>query len=229
VCLLRDDYPRGFKLKKLILAMSAASLAGCASMQPTYQTESTFVIYDVQPASVDRTRLLNAVLEAVQKHSSQVRVNRDIPPAVLPETPGRFELKDPFGGTKMGALLATQAQNVRVPVCKDALMTLASDSTSMAQYGERTSFFVCVLPYKSGYQIDVYATFVKASGGMTPQALGSAAARSLIGDSSQFIPRAMNDLHLAAESVGGQVTVVDSYIPEAFKGAFVNQAGSASK
>lgn len=83
-------------------------------------------------------------------------------------------------------------------------MTLASDSTSMAQYGERTSFSVRVLPYKSGYQIDVYATFVKASGGMTPQALGSAAARSLTRDSSQFIPRAMNDLRLAAESVGGK-------------------------
>ena len=115
-------------MKKLILATAAASLAGCASMQPTYQTESTFVIYDVQPAGVDRTRLLNAVLEAVQKHSSQVRVNRDIPPAVLPETPGRFELKDPFSGTKMGALLAAQAQNVRVPVCKDCTGSVCLDT-----------------------------------------------------------------------------------------------------
>jgi hypothetical protein len=39
----------------------------------------------------------------------------------------------------------------------------------------------------------------------------------------------MNNVRVAAESVGGKVTVVDSYIPEDFKGAFVNQTESARK
>ncbi|WP_398313436.1 hypothetical protein [Zoogloea sp.] len=99
----------------------------------------------------------------------------------------------------------------------------------MAQYGEQTSFFLCVLPYKDGYHIDIHATFVRASRGFTPQGISSAVGRSLIGDSSQFIPRTMNNVRAAAESIGGKVTVVDSYIPEDFRGAFVNQTESARK
>jgi hypothetical protein len=64
---------------------------------------------------------------------------------------------------------------------------------------------------------------------LTPQGISAAVGRSLIGDSSQFIPRTMNNVRAAAESVGGKVTVVDSYIPEDFKGAFVNQAERAGK
>ena len=204
-------------------------LTGCASMKPTYHAESTFVIYDVKPAALDRNQLLKAVLDAVQTSASKLRVNREIPPAELPTTPGRFELQDPFANSRMGALLASQAQNIRVPVCKNALMTVSTDNTSMAQYGEQTSFFLCVLPYKDGYHIDIHATFVRASSGLTPQGISAAVGRSLIGDSSQFIPRTMNNVRAAAEVVGGKVTVIDSYIPEDFKGAFVNQAESAGK
>ena len=205
------------------------ALTGCASMKPSVHTESTFVIYDVKPATLDRNQFLKAVLDAVQTSASKLRVNREIPPAELPATPGRFELQDPFANSKMGALLASQAQNIRVPVCKNALMTVSTENTSMAQYGEQTTFFLCVLPYKDGYHIDIHATFVRASSGFTPQGISSAVGRSLIGDSSQFIPRTMNNVRVAAESVGGRVTVVDSYIPEDFKGAFVNQSESVGK
>jgi hypothetical protein len=215
--------------KKAISMALGIALTGCAAMKPTYHTESTFVIYDVKPATIDRNQLLKAVLDAVQKSASKLRVNRDIPPAELPATPGRFELQDPFANSKMGALLASQAQNIRVPVCKNALMTVSTDNTSMAQYGEQTTLFLCVLPYKEGYQIDIYSTFIRENGGMTPQGISSAIGRSLIGDSSQFIPRTMNAVRTAAESVGAKVTVVDSYIPEDFKGSFVNQAESAGK
>ncbi len=204
------------------LALGLA-LTGCASMKPSVHTESTFVIYDVKPATLDRNQFLKAVLDAVQTSASKLRVNREIPPAELPATPGRFELQDPFANSKMGALLASQAQSIRVPVCKNALMTVSTENTSMAQYGEQTTFF------KDGYHIDIHATFVRASSGFTPQGISSAVGRSLIGDSSQFIPRTMNNVRAAAESVGGKVTVVDSYIPEDFKGAFVNQAERAGK
>jgi hypothetical protein len=103
------------------------------------------VIYDVKPATLDRNQFLKAVLDAVQTSASKLRVKGDSP-AELPATPGRFELQDPFANSKMGALLASQAQNIRVPVCKNALMTVSTENTSMAQYGEQTSFFLCVLP-----------------------------------------------------------------------------------
>ncbi len=109
------------------------ALTGCASMKPSVHTESTFVIYDVKPATLDRNQFLKAVLDAVQTSASKLRVNREIPPAELPATPGRFELQDPFANSKMGALLASQAQSIRVPVCKNALMTVSTENTSMGR------------------------------------------------------------------------------------------------
>ena len=214
------------KAARMVLSMA---LGGCAAMKPTYQTESSFVIYDVRPAGIDRTQLLDAVQAAVQKSASKARVMRDIPPATLPETPGRFELKDSFANSNLGALMAAQGQAMRVPTCQNALMTIASDDTSMAGYGEKTTFFLCLLPYREGYHIDIYATFTRASGGFSPEALTSATVRSMTGDSSQIIPRTMMDIRKAAESIGGQVTVVDRYIPESFKGLFVDQTAAAGR
>jgi hypothetical protein len=39
----------------------------------------------------------------------------------------------------------------------------------------------------------------------------------------------MNEVRAAAENLGGKVTIVDSYIPESFKGAFIDQAASLNK
>jgi hypothetical protein len=61
------------------LALGLA-LTGCASMKPSVHTESTFVIYDVKPATLDRNQFLKAVLDAVQTSASKLRVNREIPP-----------------------------------------------------------------------------------------------------------------------------------------------------
>ena len=51
----------------------------------------------------------------------------------------------------------------------------------------------------------------------------------MTGDSSQIIPRTMIDIRKAAESVGAQVTVVDRYIPESFKGLFIDQMVAAGR
>jgi hypothetical protein len=39
----------------------------------------------------------------------------------------------------------------------------------------------------------------------------------------------MNEVRTAAESAGGKVAIIDSYIPDSLKGAFVNQTASVSK
>lgn len=213
-------------MKRTLVASFLALLTGCASVTPTYQTETAYAIFDVQPASINREAFLQGITKAVQRNSTQVTVSRGIPPADLPAQPGRFEIKDPFGNSNMGALLAASGKSVKVPVCEDSIMTISSGNTFMAEQGENTSFFLCVLPYQKGYHIDIYATFSRLSGGLSGEALGTALARSVIGESSQFIPRTINDVKAAAESVGGRVTIVDSHIPESFKGAFVNQADS---
>jgi hypothetical protein len=197
--------------------------AGCSAMTPTQKTEASFVIYDVQPASISRAQFLDAITQAVQKNQQQVRVSRDIQTGDLPEKPGRFTLKDPFANSNLGALMAANGQSTKMPACESSILTLASGSSGASG---NTTFFLCVIPYKAGYSINIYSTFSSTSGGISVSALGSALAKSVVGDASQYITRAMNEVRTASESVGGKVAIIDSYIPDSFKGTFADQTAS---
>lgn len=200
--------------------------SGCSSLTPTYKKDASFVIYDVQPISVNRSQLLDAITQAVQKNQSEVRVTRDIQTGDLPENPVRFTMNDPLANSGIGALMAAQGQSMKTPVCNSPVLTLNSGNKSGSG---NTTFFLCVVPYKAGYSVNIYATFSSASGGISVAALSSALSKSIAGDSSQYIPRAMNEVRVAAESVGGKVTIIDSEIPESFKGTFVDQTASLKK
>jgi hypothetical protein len=122
--------------------------------------------------------------------------------------------------------MAANGQSMKMPACDNSILTLSSDNSSASG---NTTFFLCVMPYKIGYSVNIYATFTTKTGGLSVEALSAALSKSMVGDFSQFIPRSMNDVRAAAESVGGKVTVIDSEIPESFKGAFVDQTASLSK
>lgn len=208
---------------RIFAILALFMFSGCSSMTPTQKTEASFVIYDVQPISINRDQFLEAITQAVQKNQSQVRISRDIQTGELPEKPSRFVLKDPFANTKFGALMSANGQSMKTPVCDNPVLTLASGNSSAS--GD-TTFFLCVMPYKVGYSVNIYSTFSSSSGGISVNALGAALAKSVVGDSSQYIPRAMNEVRTASESVGGKVAIIDSYIPDSFKGTFAGQAGS---
>ena len=208
---------------RVFAVLALFMFAGCSSMTPTQKTEASFVIYDVQPNSINRDQLLDAITQAVQKNQSQVRISRDIQTGELSEKPGRFVLKNPFANSSMGALMAASGQSMKIPVCDNPVLTLTSGNSSASG---NTTFFLCVIPYKSGYSVNIYSTFSSSSGGMSVDALSAALAKSVVGDSSQYIPRAMNEVRTASESVGGKVAIIDSYIPDSFKGTFANQTAS---
>ena len=204
-------------MKQVVLIVCVLALAGCAALTPTTSVESAYVIFDVKPV-LKREDLMKAVTEAVQKHNQRVSVNRNIPPANLPQTPGRFSLVDPFGGIQIQG--RTPAKTA---VCNDPLLNISSQAN--IRHGglpEGTSFTLCLFPYKAGYHIDIYAVYEEGGG------LSEAITRNLLGSSSQFIPRAMEEVRIAVERLGGRVTIVESYIPEAFQGVFSNKGGEVS-
>jgi hypothetical protein len=93
----------------------------------------------------------------------------------------------------------------------------------MREFGEKTSFFICVVQYKKGYHVDIYTTFEQQSGGLSVNALSASLARSMVGDTSQIIPRTMKRLETALASVSTNTKVVDSYIPNKWKGFFLDE------
>lgn len=224
-------------MKKIALASAAiailSTLAGCASMTPTYETEEAYVVLDGAgaPTQALNERLLTDITNAVRSNVSSVRASRSIPPVPLPAKAGEFSLKEPFAGTSMGSLIQASGGNMKMPVCETPVLTLKSDDSSMARYGEKTTFFVCVMPFVHGYRTAVYATFSRASGGFSAATLGASIGRQLVGDSAQFIPRVINDVKKVMQSDLQNVQVVQSYIPDSFSGPMVDQrsAVQASK
>jgi len=196
---------------KLFALLSGVTLAisGCAALTPTKEMSEGYRVYDVKGVK-NPGELAASLKQAMQVNAKSVTFSNNIPPNPLPEKPGRFKTTSPFGSTGLGALLGAQGSAVKVPVCEDSIVT-ATSHDDFGDGAENTTFFVCLLPYANGYHLDIYYSFSKASGGASPKALGQNLARSMVGDSSQFIPRTLAALETAAQSAGGVVTVVESY------------------
>lgn len=195
-----------------LVAAASVLMAGCSSTTPTRESSQAYAIYDIKAApEVTSAKLADAIKVALQKNMSGVQINNGIPPAPLPEKPARFQLASPFKGSNLAALAAASGQSFQVPTCEGAVLTANGRDSSMSKYGEATTFFVCLMPYQGGYALNIYTTFSKASGGFSATSLGAALARSVVGDSSQFIPRTINDIVNTVKATGATPALLESY------------------
>lgn len=67
------------------------------------------------------------------------------------------------------------------------------------------------MPYQSGYSMNVYTTFSKASGAFSAAVLGATLSRSVVGDSSKFIPRTIAAIVDSIKATGASVTTFEAY------------------
>lgn len=182
--------------RSILLAVGLAILSGCASTAKKNTTEQAYMIIDVKGDSSIRERVLETVVSSVEESMDTLTVSRGIPPAELPEKATRFKLTSPFGNSSLSSFVQSQGGMMQVPSCQDPLLVMKSDDTTQG-FNEKTSFFVCVVQYQQGYHVDVYTTFQQSSGGLSVNALSASLARSIVGDTSQIIPRTMKRIELA--------------------------------
>ena len=191
---------------------AALVLAGCGSTTPTRELSSGYAVFDVKAGpEVGHAKVAEAVKIALQKNMSAVQIVNGIPPSPLPEKSPRFQMVSPFKGSNLGALAAASGQSLQVPTCEGAIVTANARDTSMARYGEGTTFFACLMPYQGGYGLNVYTTFAKASGSFSAATLGATLARTVVGDSSQFIPRTIASVVESVKATGATVSLVEAY------------------
>ena len=203
-------------LKKIInlfaIAVVAVTLMGCSSMTPTRETSSGYAIFDIKGGpEITHAKVANAVKTALQKNMSQVQINNGIPLSPLPGKAPRFQLVSPFKGSNLAALAGASGQSLQVPACEGSIMTATARDTSMSKYGEGTTFFVCLMPYQTGWSLNVYTTFAKASGAFSAATLGATLARTVVGDSSQFIPRTISAIVDNVNATGATATLQEAY------------------
>ena len=203
-------------MKHLIIVIIGAVVAllgaGCASTTPTREISFGYAIFDILAGpEIGPARIAEAVKVALQANMSQVQIVNGIPPSPLPQVPPRFQLLSPFKGSNLAALAAASGQSLQVPTCEGAILSANARDTSMARYGEGTTFFACVMPYQGGYRLNIYTTFAKASGAFSAATLEATLARTVVGDSSQFIPRTIAQVVDGVKGTGASVTLVEAF------------------
>lgn len=196
----------------IITLLAALVAAGCSSTTPTREVSSGYAVFDIQAGpEIGGARIAEAVKLALQQSMSQVQIVNGIPASPLPDKAPRFALVSPFKGSSLGALAATSGQLLQVPVCDGAILTANARDTSMARYGEGTTFFACAMPYRGGYSLNVYTTFAKASGSYSASTLGETLARTVVGDTGQFIARTIAQVVEGVRQTGASVVLVEAY------------------
>lgn len=96
-------------------------------------------------------------------------------------------------------------------MCEGALTTINARDESMSKYAEGTTFFACLMPYQGGYALNIYTTFRKASGAFNAQIMAATLARTVVGDSSQYIPRTIAQIVDSIKQTGATVTMTEAY------------------
>lgn len=195
------------KLEVIAAAAALLLLSGCvSSTKPTQQVTRSLAIYQVTGVPYDV--VAQAVTRGLQgTNADAVRIDRSFPPATLPSTPARLELKSPFGNSNLGALAEASGQRIQMPSCPGAPYIATGADNSMARYGEATGYYVCLWPHQGGVNLDIYTSFQIQSGGIAN--LGADIARSVVGDSSQFIQRSIDAVIQNVRATGATVTKID--------------------
>lgn len=193
-------------------AAALVTISGCASVTPTREISSGYAIFNVKGgAGITHAKVVEAVKVALQKNMSQVQITNSIPPSPLPEKAPRFQLVSPFKGSSLAALAGASGQTLQVPSCEGAIMTANARDSSMGKYGEATTFFACLMPYQGGWSLNVHTTFVKSSGAFSAATLGASLARTVVGDSSQFIPRTIAAMVDNINATGATAKMTEAY------------------
>lgn len=185
----------------------AVAMTGCANSNQKSETRTGYAIVDVPGTPpTDIRQLVAAVKDGLEKTGYEFAVTMDPPPSPLPLQPGRFEVVDPLGKSNLGALMAASGQSLKVAKCDSATLVASLKNDRHRQYGEDTMFVACVYAYSGGYNIDVWHRYSIQSGN-----LGASLARTVVGDSSQFIPRTIESIVAGVRAAGFNPREVERY------------------
>lgn len=182
-------------------------LSACSTINRTKERTEGYRVYDIQGGNI--SSLSGNIKAAIQVNSDSATFTNNIPPHPLPKKASRFSLVNPFGNSGIGLLMARQGETVKIPKCENSPFTSMSQGDFNGS--EKTTFFVCLQPYAKGIHMDIYYAFTKTSGGFNPAVLGKSLAQSIVGDSSQFIPRTIAALEKAVQKTGATIKIVQAY------------------
>lgn len=182
-------------MRTLAILIAAMALSACGTsnnyLSSKTKTVEYYRIFDIK-TNTPKQSIIKAASDGLGRNTTNVQEATPIPKsATLPDTPGRFNLSNPFEGTKLAALAGGAGSlGMQVATCKDAAWTAKAERT--VEGSNKLSLTVCLFSYKEGYHLDMYAIFTKREGGLYQISRDMAAA--MVGTPEQWTEKTFLDI-----------------------------------
>lgn len=174
---------------------ATAILPATASAQQADRTRELYHIFDIRTAA-PRQDVIRAVIDGMNINVSDSQTITPLVRGTPPETPGTFELKDPFADGRLGAfgalLGSAQTAQLKQVECDGAVWIANAQRRLRGSQYLRLS--MCLFPYTEGYHLDVYAVDTEEKGVGISRRIGRAIAGAVVGDPGDWTNKTIVDL-----------------------------------
>lgn len=184
------------KLKTLmVIALLAITTSTPAQGQQAERTRELYHIFDIK-TQADRQTIIRALTDGMNINVSDSQTITPLVRGTPPETPGTFELKDPFADGRLGAfgalLGSAQTAQLKQVECEGAVWI--SNAQRRLRGSQHLRLTMCLFPYTEGYHLDVYAIDTEDKGGGLSRRLGRLIAGAVVGDPGDWTNKTIMDL-----------------------------------
>jgi hypothetical protein len=196
----------------LVSALLCLSLVGCGTannyLAEKNQTVEYYRIFDLK-TTASRQAVAKAASNGLGRNVNNAQEATPIPNSPeIPSQPGRFQLVNPFAGTKF-AMMAGGAGSVgmRIATCEGAVWT-AKAQRKVAGSND-LNVTTCLFQYKGGYHLNFYAVFTKQEGGLMQ--LSRDMANSMVGTPEEWTEKTFLDVVRSIKaSTGADIVLLEA-------------------
>ena len=198
---------------KRLLPIAAASIA-LASPAHAQRADRSIEIYHIFDLKTDapRAEVTRAITDSLNNNVSDSETTMLLVRGAPPETPGTFELVDPFENSRLGAfgalIGASQRAQLKQVQCDGAVWI--ANAVRRIRGSQNLRLTMCLFPYTEGYHLDVYAVDTEEKGGGLAAKLGRAIAGAVVKDPREWTNKTIvGTVRSVANKTGATVTYVE--------------------
>lgn len=198
---------------KRLLPIAAASIA-LASPAHAQRADRSIEIYHIFDLKTDapRAEVTRAITDSLNNNVSDIETIMPLVRGAPPETPGTFELVDPFENSRLGAfgalIGASQRAQLKQVQCDGAVWI--ANAVRRIRGSQNLRLTMCLFPYTEGYHLDVYAVDTEEKGGGLAAKLGRAIAGAVVKDPREWTNKTIvGTVRSVANKTGATVTYVE--------------------
>jgi len=198
---------------KLLVAISLAIFTtSCGTLNNALVGKTKIVeyyrIFDIKTNS-ERQSIAEAASNGLGRNVNDAKEATPIPSfSTPPDEPGRFELVNPFEGSKFAAFAAMSGGSIgfKIATCDGAVWT--ANAERGARVSDNLKITACLFQYKQGYHLNVYGTFMKKEGGLTQ--ISRSMAHAAVGTPEEWTEKTFLDIVRNIRKVtGAEITFLE--------------------